>query len=342
MVIFGAAGDLTKRKLVPALYNLAKAQLLPKEFAVVGIARNEMTTEVFREKLEEDFASFLSEPVDQTLLDWVIRRLYYVTGAFSDPSAYQQLGAEIAKVNKEHGTAGNYLFYLATNPTFFSDIVRQLGEARLIAEENGQWRRVIIEKPFGRDLDSARALNREIAKTLDERQIYRIDHYLGKETVQNIMVFRFGNSIFEPIWDRRYIDHVQITVAETVGVEQRGLYYEEAGALRDMIPNHIFQLIALIAMEPPISFDADAVRDEKAKVLRAITPIEPEDVLTRAVRGQYGPGRNGNSMPSYKAELNVAAKSTTETYAALKVVIATGDGPTFRFMCEPVSACRSA
>jgi glucose-6-phosphate 1-dehydrogenase len=321
MVIFGAAGDLTKRKLVPALYNLAKAQLLPKEFAVVGIARNEMTTESFREKLKADFHTFLSEPVDQPLVDWLIRRLYYVTGTFDDPVAYQELGAVLTSVNKEHGTAGNYLYYLATNPTFFSEIVRQLGDARLIAEQNGQWRRVIIEKPFGRDLDSARALNREITKTLDERQIYRIDHYLGKETVQNIMVFRFGNSIFEPIWNRQYIDHVQITVAETVGVEQRGLYYEEAGALRDMIPNHIFQLIALIAMEPPISFDADAVRDEKAKVLRAITPIEPEDVLTRAVRGQYGPGRNSHPMPAYKAEPHVAANSATETYAALKLLI---------------------
>jgi glucose-6-phosphate 1-dehydrogenase len=321
IVIFGAAGDLTKRKLIPSLYNLAKAQLLPKEFAVVGIARNEMTTEVFREKLNEEINQYTTERVDPALWDWLVQRLYYLSGTFSDETAYQQLGALLAKVDQEHGTRGNYLYYLATSPTFFAEIIKQLGHAGLSREENGQWRRVIIEKPFGRDLDSARALNHEITKTLREQQIYRIDHYLGKETVQNIMVFRFGNSIFEPIWNRQYIDHVQITVAETVGVEQRGLYYEESGALRDMIPNHIFQLVALIAMEPPVSFAADAVRDEKAKALRAITAIDPEDVLTRAVRGQYGPSHNGKQMPAYRSEPNVAAESTTETYAALKLMI---------------------
>jgi glucose-6-phosphate 1-dehydrogenase len=321
MVIFGAAGDLTKRKLIPALYNLAKAQLLPKEFAVVGIARNEMTTEVFREKLCEDIPNFATERVDPALWDWLVQRLYYMTGTFSDEASYQQLGSLLAKVDKDHGTAGNYLYYLATSPTFFAEIIKQLGAAGLVSEENGQWRRVIIEKPFGRDLDSARALNRDITKTLRERQIFRIDHYLGKETVQNIMVFRFGNSIFEPIWNRQYIDHVQITVAETVGVEQRGLYYEEAGALRDMVPNHIFQLISLIAMEPPVSFAADAVRDEKAKVLRAITAINPEDVLTCAVRGQYASSLNGGQAAAYRTEPNVAPDSTTETYAALKVMI---------------------
>src|SRR5215467_10099295 len=321
MVIFGAAGDLTKRKLIPSLYNLAKAQLLPKEFAVVGFARNEMTTEVFREKLNEEINQYTTERVDPALWDWLVNRLYYLSGTFSDEAAYQQLRALLAKVDQEHGTQGNYLYYLATSPTFFAEIIKQLGNAGLAREENGQWRRVIIEKPFGRDLDSARALNREITKTLREPQIYRIDHYLGKETVQNIMVFRFGNSIFEPIWNRQYIDHVQITVAETVGVEQRGLYYEEAGALRDMVPNHIFQLISLIAMEPPVSFAADAVRDEKAKALRAITAIDPEEVLTRAVRGQYGGSHNGKQMPAYRTEPNVAPESHTETYAALKLMI---------------------
>jgi glucose-6-phosphate 1-dehydrogenase len=321
MVIFGAAGDLTKRKLIPAIYNLAKAQLLPKEFAVVGIARNEMTTEVFREKLTEDIQNYATDHVDPALWDWLVQRLYYVTGTFSDEAAYQQLRTFLAKVDQDHGTAGNYVYYLATSPTFFAEIIKQLGAADLATEQNGQWRRVIIEKPFGRDLDSARALNREITKTLRERQIFRIDHYLGKETVQNIMVFRFGNSIFEPIWNRQYIDHVQITVSETVGVEQRGLYYEEAGALRDMVPNHIFQLISLIAMEPPVSFAADAVRDEKAKVLRAITLINPEDVLTCAVRGQYASAFNGAQGAPYRAEPNVAQDSTTETYAAMKVMI---------------------
>ena len=322
LVIFGAAGDLTKRKLIPALYNLAKSQLLPKEFALVGISRNEMTTEAFREKLTQDIDQFVSGDIDSTLWQWLVQRLYYISGAFAEPAAYGRLQTLLAEVDRDHATAGNYLYYLATNPSFFSEIISQLGTSGLSREENGQWRRVIIEKPFGRDLDSARALNREITKTLDEHQIYRIDHYLGKETVQNIMVFRFGNSIFEPIWNRRYIDHVQITVAETVGVEQRGLYYEEAGALRDMVPNHIFQLIALIAMEPPISFDADAVRDEKAKVLRAIQPIEPEDVLNRAIRGQYGAASvKGERMPGYRSESDVAPQSATETYVAMKLQI---------------------
>jgi glucose-6-phosphate 1-dehydrogenase len=321
MVIFGAAGDLTRRKLIPALYNLARAQLLPKEFAVVGIARTEMTTEIFREKLSEDIRKFATEPVEPALWDWLLQRLYYLTGTFTEDAVYHQLGAFLAKIDAEHGTGGNYVYYLATGPTYFAEIIRHLGTSGLANEENGQWRRVIIEKPFGRDLDSARALNRDIAKTLRERQIFRIDHYLGKETVQNILVFRFGNGIFEPIWNRRYIDHVQITVAETVGVETRGSYYEEAGALRDMVPNHIFQLISLIAMEPPISFAADAVRDEKAKVLRAIPVIEPEDVLTYAVRGQYGSAYQDPKVTPYRAERNVAPDSTVETYAAMKLMI---------------------
>ncbi|MBI4473665.1 MAG: glucose-6-phosphate dehydrogenase [Acidobacteria bacterium] len=322
MVIFGASGDLTKRKLIPAIYNLAKARLLPKEFAVVGIARNELTTEAFREKMTQDIKQFATDHVDPSLWEWLVQRLYYTCGGFSDPEAYTRLQALLHQVDRDHGTGGNYLYYLATSPSFFSEIIQQLGASGLVREEDGQARRVIIEKPFGRDLDSARALNREIGKTLKERQIYRIDHYLGKETVQNIMVFRFGNSIFEPVWNRRYIDHVQITVAETVGVERRGLYYEEAGTLRDMVPNHIFQLIALTAMEPPISFDADAVRDEKAKVLRAIQPIEPEDVLTRAVRGQYGPGNlTKERVPGYRTEPDVSPQSATETYVALKLQI---------------------
>jgi glucose-6-phosphate 1-dehydrogenase len=322
IVIFGAAGDLTKRKLIPALYNLAKANLLPKEFAVVGVARNEMTTDEFRDRMNKDIHLYATDEVVATLWEWLCQRLYYLPGTFADPAAYAQLHTLLAQVDRDHGTAGNYLYYLATNPSFFSEIIHQLGNAGLVREENGQWRRVIIEKPFGRDLESARVLNRDIARTLDERQIYRIDHYLGKETVQNIMVFRFGNSIFEPIWNRRYIDHVQITVAETVGVEQRGLYYEEAGALRDMVPNHIFQLAALIAMEPPVSFDADAVRDEKAKVMRAIQPMDPEDVLTKAVRGQYGQGFfKGEHAPAYRTETDVAPDSATETYVGMKLNI---------------------
>jgi glucose-6-phosphate 1-dehydrogenase len=323
IVIFGAAGDLTKRKLIPAIYNLAKAQLLPAEFAVVGLARSEMTSEAFREKIGGEIDQFATGgSVDRSLWDGLEKRLYYTPGEFADPAAYEKLRELLAQVDKKHGTNGNYLFYLATTPSFFAEIIRQLDACGLSHQEKGKWRRVIIEKPFGHDLDSARALNKEIAKTLEERQIYRIDHYLGKETVQNLMVFRFGNSIFEPIWNRRYIDNVQITVSETVGVEQRGLYYEEAGALRDMVPNHIFQLIALIAMEPPISFGADAVRDEKAKVLRAIQPLEPEDVLTRAIRGQYGPGLvKSEGVPGYRSEPDVRPGSTTETFVAMKLQI---------------------
>ncbi|MBI3014471.1 MAG: glucose-6-phosphate dehydrogenase [Candidatus Tectomicrobia bacterium] len=322
MVIFGAAGDLTKRKLIPALYNLAKSNLLSKEFAVVGFARAGMSTEEFREKMSREIREFATDQVEPGLWEWFTQRLHYMKGDFNDPNAYRKLGNLLAQVDKEHGTRGNYFYYLATSPSYFSEIVRQLGEAGLAQEENGRWRRVIIEKPFGRDLDSARALNREISKVLTESQIYRIDHYLGKETVQNILVFRFANGIFEPIWNRRYIDHVQISVAEGIGVEQRGGYYEEAGTLRDMVPNHMFQLLTLTAMEPPISFEANAVRDEQAKVLRAIQPLTPEEVLTRTVRGQYGEGTiAGKRVPAYRFELNVAPDSTTETFVALKLSV---------------------
>jgi glucose-6-phosphate 1-dehydrogenase len=281
-----------------------------------------LSTEEFREKLTQDIQEFATDKVDSSVWDDFVKRLYYVAGSFADPAAYQQLQAQLAEVDRDHGTKGNYLFYLATNPSFFAEIIKQLGASGLAREEKGQWRRVIIEKPFGRDLASAKALGAEIQDVLAESQIYRIDHYLGKETVQNIMVFRFGNSIFEPVWNRRYIDHVQITVSETVGVELRGQYYEEAGALRDMVPNHIFQLIALTAMEPPISFEADAVRDEKAKVLRAIQPIAPEDVLARSVRGQYGPGTvKGAPAAGYRTEPDVAPDSSQQTYVALKLMI---------------------
>ncbi len=322
MVIFGAAGDLTKRKLIPALYNLAKGDFLSKEFAVVGFARAGMTTDEFRQQMSQDIHEFATDQVEPLLWDWFVKRLYYLSGDFRDGSAYQRLKELLAQVDKEHGTRGNYFYYLATSPTFFSQSVQQLGAAGLMSEEDGHWRRVIIEKPFGRDLDSARALNRELRKALHESQIYRIDHYLGKETVQNLLVFRFANGIFEPIWNRRYIDHVQITVAEIIGVEQRGGYYEEAGALRDMVPNHMFQLITLTAMEPPISFDADAVRDEQAKILRAIQPLSPEEVLRRSVRGQYGEGMvGGKRVPGYRSEPRVAPDSSTETFVALKLSI---------------------
>jgi len=242
MLICGASGDLTRRKLIPALYNLAKLKLLSHDFAIIGFARNDLTTDQFRQQLSQDIKKFATSSVEPEIWDWFLKRIYYLSGDFTDPKAYEKLKELLAQASKSHSTRGNYFYYLAVAPTFFGEIVRQLDAAGLVREDNGQWRRVIIEKPFGRNLESARSLNAEIKHVLHEKQIYRIDHYLGKETVQNILVFRFGNGIFEPIWNRQYIDHIQITAAETVGVEQRGGYYETSGALRDMVPNHLFQL----------------------------------------------------------------------------------------------------
>jgi glucose-6-phosphate 1-dehydrogenase len=322
MVIFGASGDLTKRKLVPSLYHLAQQKLLPNEFALVGCAIENMSEDEYRRQMRADLAEFggASEPCKTC--DWLIERTYYFSGDFQDQNIYQQLKPVLEGIDTKHGTGGNYLYYLATAPALFGAVVQHLGAAGLAEQGGGHWRRVVIEKPFGHDLDSARTLNREIGEVLAENQIYRIDHYLGKETVQNILVFRFSNGIFEPVWNRRYIDHVQITVAETLGVEQRGGYYDHAGAARDMVPNHILQLVTLTAMEPPISFGADAVRDEQAKILHAIQPLAPEDVLTRAVRGQYGEGQaDGQPAPAYRTEPHVDPASQTETFVALKLSI---------------------
>ncbi len=322
LVVFGADGDLTKRKLIPSLYNLASSQLLPQEFAVVGLARTPMSSADFREKLGREIHEYATGPVDPALWDWLAQRLYYISGDFRDSHAYQQLQDLLVQVDKSRGTCGNYLFYLATAPSFFSEIVRQLGVKGLTLQTGSSWRRVVIEKPFGHDLASARALNHELRQVLDESQIYRIDHYLGKETVQNVLVFRFANGIFEPVWDRRYIDHVQITAAESIGVEHRGSYYEEAGALRDMVPNHMLQLVSFVAMEPPSSFDANAVRDEKAKVLRAIQPLTQTEVLRSTVAGQYAEGSiAGQRVPAYRSEPNVSPESKTATFVALKLFI---------------------
>ena len=322
MVIFGAAGDLTRRKLIPALYNLAKAQLLSREFAILGVAHSKMSTEDFRNKLSEDIKHYAGAEVDPDIWEWFLRRLYYVTAEFDDKDLYPNLKTTLEKLDKDHSTHGNYFFYLATAPDFFGPIVGRLASAGLMEEKDHYWRRVIVEKPFGRDLDSAKALNQQLLKFATEKQIYRIDHYLGKETVQNILAFRFANGIFEPIWNRRYIDHVQITVAETVGVESRGSYYDQAGALRDMVPNHIMQLISLTAMEPPVSFQADAVRDEQAKILHAIQPLSSEEVLSRTVRGQYGSGiEDGHRVPGYRTEPDVPRDSRTETFVAMKLAI---------------------
>src|SRR5437867_5857679 len=313
MVIFGASGDLTKRKLIPALYNLARESLLSRHFAVIGFARRPMSNEEFRKKISQEIKEFATSPVDPQLWDRFVKQLYYLPGDVQDENSYRKLQGVLAQIDKERGTRGNYFYYLAMAPDFFCPIVQQLGRHGLVREENGQWRRVIIEKPFGHDLDSARELNQAIRQVLGEKQIYRIDHYLGKETVQNILVFRFGNGIFEPVWNRRYIDSVQITAAEKVGVEQRGGYYEQAGALRDMVPNHLLQLVTLTAMEPPISFGAHAVRDEQAKVLHAIQCPAPEEAARRSVRGQYDSGTIGDeSAPAYRSEPNVAPDSNVE------------------------------
>jgi glucose-6-phosphate 1-dehydrogenase len=323
MVIFGGTGDLTARKLFPALYNLANSKLLPKDFAIICVGRNDYNNEQFREVMGEKLRSFATTKVNQELYDWMLKRVFYLGGDFRDPQLYARLKQTLAEIEqKEVNVEGNYFFYLATSPIFFGDIVQQLGAADLAREKDGRWRRVVFEKPFGNDLASAKELNCQVSKVLSERQIFRIDHYLGKETVQNILVFRFSNGIFEPIWNRRYVDHIQITVAETVGVEKRGGYFDMAGTLRDMVPNHLFQLVSLTCMEAPISFSSTAVHDEQSKILHAIQPFSAEDVLHCAVRGQYGLGMiQAERMPAYRQEDGVPPDSRTETFVALKLAI---------------------
>jgi glucose-6-phosphate 1-dehydrogenase len=321
-VVFGAQGDLTKRKLIPALYNLAASHHLPQEFAILGVDGISMNTDEFREEIRRDIHELSLRPIETAIKEWLLERLYYLSGDFRDPKTYERLHELLTEVNMVHGTQGNYLYYMATAPTFFAEIVQQLGAKGLVEHRKEFSRRVVIEKPFGHDLPSARSLNQSLREVLDESQIYRIDHYLGKETVQNILVFRFANGIFEPVWNRQYIDHVQITVAETLGVEHRGAYYDKAGALRDMIPNHLLQILAIVAMEPPNTFDPEAVRNEKAKVLRAIQPLNPVDVLQSTVAGQYDAGTiGGRSVLPYRAEEHVNPASLTETFAALSLGI---------------------
>jgi glucose-6-phosphate 1-dehydrogenase len=320
-VVFGALGDLTKRKLLPALYNLQGNGLLPRDFAIIGVARRALDEDAFR-----DYAAAAARALDAPPAGGAPRadftpRVHYVRGDFEDPGTYQRLSESLAHAAREHGAAGNALFYLATPPGEFRPIVRGLAGAGLTRQDAG-WRRLVIEKPFGHDLESARALNRELTAVLDEGQVFRIDHYLGKETVQNLMVFRFANGMFEPIWNRRYVDHVQLTVAEELGVEGRGAYYDQAGVVRDLVQNHMLQLLALVAMEPPSTLAPEAVRNEKVKVLDAIRSMTPEQVLRDAVRGQYGPGVvAGARVPGYRDEPGVAADSRTETFAALRLVV---------------------
>jgi glucose-6-phosphate 1-dehydrogenase len=322
VVIFGATGDLTHRKLVPALYNLQRERLLPPGFGIVGFARRDWSDDFFRESLLKDARQFSRSGIQDSLWGSFAEGISFNQASFDDPTGYEALAARLNDLDERRGTGGNRLFYLATPPESYPTIVQQLGAAGLNHSPNGGWTRIIIEKPFGRDLASAHALNAEVHRVFDEGQVYRIDHYLGKETVQNILVFRFANGIFEPVWNRGYVDHVQITVAETVGVEGRGGYYERAGALRDMVQNHLMQLLTLTAMEPPVGYRADAVRDEKVKVLRAIRPIAPEQVGEHTLRGQYGPGTvNGQPAPGYREEPGVAPDSRTETYVALRFFI---------------------
>jgi glucose-6-phosphate 1-dehydrogenase len=328
LVIFGATGDLTHRKLLPALYNLAIEQPLPPQFSVVGVARRPFTDEQFRQQAFASVNTFSRRRASDNPSVWETfsKGLFYCQAQFDDPHGYDQLKQLLEKLDRERGTSGNRIFYLATPPAFYSTIADRLSSSgvshRGRADETHGYSRIIIEKPFGHDYASAEALNSEVNKGFAEKQIYRIDHYLGKETVQNIMVLRFGNGIFEPIWNRRYIDNVQITVAESLGIEGRGEYYDSAGAIRDMVQNHMMQLLTLTAMEPPITFEADAVRDEKVKVLRAIPQLHDSDIVIDTVRGQYGPGFVGaERVPGYCDEPEVARDSHTETYVALKLLI---------------------
>jgi glucose-6-phosphate 1-dehydrogenase len=322
MVIFGVAGDLTSRLLMPALYHLAVDELLPDTFQIVGYARTDVTEDDLRARLRESIVTEVGAGVDEVRLDWLVSRLTYVRGSFDDEDGFDRLATHLESVDAERNPDGHRLYYLATAPEFFDGVCARLAARGLLDETQGAWRRVIVEKPFGEDLASARALNASLAGVMDEAQIYRIDHYLGKETVQNILVFRFGNGIFEPVWNRRYVDHVQITVAETLGVETRGGYYDQTGALRDMVPNHLFQLLTLVAMEPPSSFQASSLHDEQAKLLQAVTPIDPASCGVSTVRAQYGGGRlGGEAVPGYLEEPRVDAGSSTETYAALTVSV---------------------
>jgi glucose-6-phosphate 1-dehydrogenase len=324
MVIFGGSGDLSRRKLLPALFELHVENRLAPETAIVGYARTGESDETYRQEMREAVSEFARiKPVDEAKWETFASRLYFFRGDLYQLKDLQKLKTRLEEIEKERSLPGNRLYYLAIPPSAIEGVVKNLGEASMVSKvESGPWSRLIVEKPFGRDLESARALNEQISGVFRERQIFRIDHYLGKETTQNILVFRLGNGIFEPLWNRRYVDHVQITVAESIGVENRGKFYEEAGVLRDIIQNHVLQLLCLVAMEPPVAFDPNAVRDEKVKVLRSIKPQTPEEILRDTVRGQYGPGAvEGQAVVGYRQEKDVHQMSLRETYAAWRVEI---------------------
>ncbi|MEO5951739.1 MAG: glucose-6-phosphate dehydrogenase, partial [Chloroflexia bacterium] len=345
-VLFGITGDLAHRKLLPALYNLSVERRLPPNFSIIGFARRPYTDDEIRADLKASVEKYARNKPSQRPGVWksFAEGIHYVQSNFDDPEGYKKLDKLLGDIDEQRGTLGNRLYYLSTPPDFYPTIVQQLGSAGLansrpismadgtsngvgglfmpMSETGENWRRIVVEKPFGHDLDSAHALNRQISEAFNEEQIYRIDHYLGKETVQNILVFRFANGIWEPIWSRRYIDNVQIIVSENLGVEDRASYYDNAGGLRDMVQNHMMQLLALVAMEPPASFDAQSVRDEKAKVLKAIKPFTPAEVAHNTIRGQYGPGSIfGKPVPGYRTEKGVPPDSETETFVAARFFV---------------------
>ncbi len=324
IVIFGANGDLTKRMLIPALYRLAYEKRLPPGFSVVGVSRTPMADSIFRDRMRESVQRYLQDsPFDPALWDDFAHGLFYLDGDIFDATLYDRLKSKLAEVELARATGGNVLFYLSTQPSQYGPVASALGAAGLNrAARPGAWRRIIVEKPFGHDLASAHQLNHSLQDVFAENEIYRIDHYLGKETVQNILAFRFGNGIFEPLWNRRYVAHVQITAAESIGVEGRGAYYQEAGALRDMIQNHLLQVMATIAMEPPSAYESRAVRDERSKLLRAIRVMKPDDVDSNAVKGQYGPAEiGGEPAPGFRQEPAVDPHAQTDTYAALRLEV---------------------
>ncbi len=321
LVVFGASGDLSKRKLLPALYSLAYQNLLPPNFTVVGFSRTKYSDEEFRELARTGIEEYSDLGVDEHIWHWFSQGLFYVSGGYDDPASFKTLADKVHELDAERSIQGNHIFYLATPPMVFKPITSHIHDSGLCSQDCAD-SRIVIEKPFGHDLASAKDLNEHLLKFFVEEQIFRIDHYLGKETVQNILVFRFGNGIFEPIWNRNYVDHVEITVAESLGIEGRGGYYEGSGAIRDMLQNHMMQLMALTAMEPPVTFDAKAVRDQKVNVLQSIRPFDPAVIADRVVRAQYGSGvADGKEIPGYLSEKGVATDSTTETYVAMKVDI---------------------
>jgi glucose-6-phosphate 1-dehydrogenase len=322
-VLFGATGDLAHRKVFPALYQLWRTNLLPHGCLVLGVARRPYTREAFRVEVRSSLTEHSRTPVNDESLASFLEHVSYHQGDFDDAATFDSLGDRLAACERDHGTGRNRLYYLATQPSAFPLVIAQLGRAGLNHEGSPTgWRRIVIEKPFGHDDESAVRLNREVARVFRERQVYRIDHYLGKETVRNLLVFRFANGIFEPVWNRRYVDHVQITVAESIGIEDRGAFYEETGASRDVLQNHLLQLLSLVAMEPPATFDADALRDEKVQVVSAVAAMTPDEIARDVVRGQYGPGWvAAQAVPGYRQEPEVDPESETETFVAARFMV---------------------